>query len=275
MKNKNHDKKSLKRQLLTGTVYVALASVVVAVTVNTTVEMISGKTDLPKVENTDHGNPDLPEISNIPELTVPDIFIPQSGFSNPDSAVSDSPEGITSDIIEALPSPDATLSESVLPSESIPLDPLDPLAIPDSANLGLDKFIKPCNGFVSKGHSIDIPVYSPTMSDYRTHTGVDVVGDLGCEVLCVNGGIVTDIYNDDLYGMTVEMKNRDGYTVIYSNLMPALSAGVEVGTILKTGEPLGGIGETAICEAVETSHVHLEIYDPQGLPLNPEDLISF
>jgi murein DD-endopeptidase MepM/ murein hydrolase activator NlpD len=78
-------------------------------------------------------------------------------------------------------------------------------SIPSDANLGLSKFIKPCDGYVSKEHSLTIPVYSPTMSDYRTHHGVDVTGEAGDVVYVVCGGIVRDIYDDDLYGKTVKI----------------------------------------------------------------------
>ena len=152
---------------------------------------------------------------------------------------------------------------------------VDAYGIPVDANLGLDRFIKPCAGFITVSHSVELPVYSPTMSDYRTHIGVDVAESLGTEIVAVCGGIVTDIYTDDLYGMTVEVVNREGYTVRYSNLTEKLSAGIEKGAIMKTGASIGGIGETAICEAVETPHVHLEIYDAKGTPVNPEDLIDF
>ena len=256
-------RKSLKRQLLSGTIYVALAAVVVAVTLNTTVGLISDKTTVPQIESVadDYQN-------NLPETyTVPEISLPEFNFQTPenykDTIVSDITEGVTSEIIENEPAVTEPVSET------------EPQSVTDSIDYGLNKFVRPCNGFVSKSHSVDIPVYSPTMSDYRTHTGVDVTGDLGTEILCVSGGIVTNIYVDDLFGTTVEMENRDGYTIKYSNLMPIPSGGVEIGAVVKTGEPVGGIGETAICEVVETPHLHLEIYDPDGNPVDPEDLISF
>lgn len=264
--------KSFKRQFLSGTVYVALAAVVVAVTINTTVGIISDKTKIPHAENISGNTPDLPDITELPELSLPEFSMPLPDSGNSDTAVSDTAEGINSDIIEEIPSP--VISPAV--NESTPQNiSKDPLSIPENADLGFDKFVKPCNGFVLKEHSVEIPVYSATMSDYRTHTGIDVAEELGCEVVCVSGGIVTDIYNDDLYGTTVKIKNRDDYTIVYSNLMPTLATEIEVGKLVKTAEPVGGIGETAICEAVETPHLHLEIYDSDGNAIDPEDLISF
>ena len=113
------------------------------------------------------------------------------------------------------------------------------------------------------------------MADYRIHTGIDVTGELGTPVCAVIGGIVSDIYTDDLYGKTVCITSRDGYTVKYSNLLPTLNGNVEKGSLIATGTAIGGIGDTALCEAVDPPHVHIEIYDSDGLAIDPENLISF
>lgn len=263
MKNKNTAHKALKKQLLSGTIYVALAAVVVAVTVNTTVGILSGK-DVKIPDSTPQNmSLDLPSIPDIPKIDIPELSLNLPDNSNDDvSPVSDSPDGIDSVITETPVAENAgTISE-------IPL-------IPDDAELGFDKFIKPCDGYVSKEHSADVPVYSTTLSDYRIHIGVDITGEIGTPVCAVNGGIVTDIYDDDLYGKTVCIQNRDGYTVKYSNLLPTVNANISIGSIVTTGQTIGGIGDTALCEAVDASHLHLEIYDKDGTAVDPEDLISF
>ena len=268
MKNTNPEKKSLKKQLLSGTVYVALAAIVVAVTVNTTVGMLSGDNfEIPDA-NPENINVEIPSIPEIPPLIIPEISLeentPVLPPDNKSQIVSDIEEGISSTITEQ------ATTEGI--SETSPVLILD---IPEEADLGIDKFVKPCDGYVSKEHSAEIPVYSATLSDYRVHVGVDVTGEIGTPVSAVIGGVITDIYHDDLYGKTVCIKSRDGYTVKYSNLMPSLYSGIEVGRLVKTGSTIGGIGDTALCEAVDSPHVHIEIYDSDGLAINPENLISF
>lgn len=279
-KKKACDKKSLKKQLIGGTVYVALAAVVAAVTLHATVGMISDKTkDINLDETLNLPSVDLPSVPKTPSLNLSQGEVENKNNLS-DSAVGDIADGISALIEEnakRLEEDNAKIEETesvdvekgTISGENLSLE------IPESANLGLEKFIKPCSGFVSKSHSTLVPVYSPTMSDYRTHTGVDVAESVGTEIVCVNGGIVTDIYNDDLFGKTVKMKNKEGFTIVYSNLLETLSDGVEVGAILKTGDSLGGIGESAICEAVEAPHVHLEIYNAEGVALDPEELIDF
>lgn len=264
MKNKRTpQKKSFPRQLISGAVYTALASVVVAVTVNTTIGLLQDR-NLPLPESSPENiNTTLPSVPDIPKLKLPELDAVGEDISDSRS-VSDTAEGVTDIITEAVP-------ENTADTQITPLD----FEIPEDANLGIDRFIKPCDGYVLKEHSADVPVYSATMSDYRIHIGVDVTGDIGTPVAAVCGGIVTDILDDDLYGKTVCVKARDGYLIRYSNLLPDLNAQISVGETVATGDIIGGIGDTALCEAVDSSHLHLEIFDADGNGINPEDLISF
>ena len=265
MRKNRPQSKSLKRQFLSGTVYVALAAVVAAVTINTTGGLLSSKAPIPEIPDFDEIKTEIPSVPDIPWASLPELKLPQlNSFDS--KTVSDSPQGIVADITEGV----ETIPEEIMTPVTVPES-----EIPQDLNMGFDGFIKPCSGYVSKSFSLDIPVYSSTMSDYRTHHGVDVTGEAGDVVYVVCGGIVRDIYDDDLYGKTVVMETVGGYTVKYSNLLESLHASVSEGALLPTGTELGGIGKTAICEAVEPSHVHLEIYDSDGNAVDPEDLISF
>lgn len=251
---KNQEKKSLKRQLVSGAVYVALASVVIAVTVNTTVGIISDRNAENFEKNLGDINTNLPSVPKIPSPNIPKTDIsPAPDLSSP---VSDTSEGI-----------DATVTDTT--------DVTQEISIPEDAYLGFDKYINPCGGFVTKEFSLEVPVYSATMGDYRTHAGIDISADKGTQVYACIGGVVTEIYDDDLLGKTVCMKNADGYIIKYSNLLPDLHAGVEVGAVLETGSLIGGVGDTAISEYVEASHLHLEMLDQSGEYVNPEDYINF
>lgn len=258
MKKQSNEKKSLKKQLISGAVYVALAGVVVAVAINTTVGIISDRVTVPDIDemeyNMDIALPSVPEFDSL-ILPMPQDFA-QSNPPQSEEPVSDIADGVNAEMIQEVPINDT-------------------VNIPQETDLGFDKFINPCGGYVSKEFSVSTPVYSPTMGDYRTHKGIDIVGESGIPVYVANGGVVTEIYDDDLFGTTVCMQNRDGLTIKYCGLMPELYAGVEVGKTLKTGDCLGGIGNTALCESAEASHLHLEIINADGEYLNPEEFISF
>ena len=264
MKNNKNTRKSSGKQLLGGIIYSLLACIVVAVSVNTTLSLLS-KNDIQMPDSSPQNtNLELTKIPDIPKINLPDISLDSSydipsGDLSESTTVADLPQGV-----------DSVVNDVIVP-ENISDTPV----IPEEAQLGFDKFIKPCDGYVAKEHSIEIPVYSTTLSDYRAHIGVDVTGEIGTPVVCVNGGVVTEIYDDDLYGKTVCIKNRDGYTIKYSNLLPTINANILVGSVVTTGQTLGGIGDTALCEAVDASHLHLEIYDNEGNCVDPETLISF
>lgn len=281
MKKISKSKGRLKRQIVSGCVYVALSAVVVAVSLSTALSLFPDtKPIVDAVPDTENLNLSLPKadvIPSLPEISLPDAYdytasSPEKEGDAGDIAVSDSAEGIDATVTEEPLSDVTDLIPSAVP-EQAPLT--TPLSIPDGADLGFDGFIKPNDGFVTVSHSEDTPVFSPTMLDYRTHIGVDVSGDVGESVKAVNGGIITEIYSDDLLGNTVCVKNAGGYTVKYSNLMPVLADGIEVGEVIETGRVIGGIGETAISEAAEASHLHLEIYDENGNAIDPEELIDF
>ena len=138
---------------------------------------------------------------------------------------------------------------------------------------GFDGFIKPCSGYISKEFSNDLPVYSVSMYDYRAHNGVDIVGEVGTPVKASSNGVISEVYDDYLYGTTVVIEHDDGIKSVYSNLSPDLPVETTVGRAVITGEIIGGIGESAVCEAAEAKHVHFEMIK-DGEYVDPEEYFA-
>ena len=115
----------------------------------------------------------------------------------------------------------------------------------------------PVKGDVLRGMSVDALAYDQTMGDWRTHAGLDIAAEEGFSVLCVSDGVVSEIVEDDLMGVTVVVEHPDGLVSSYSNLAqePAVSVGQEV----DTGTVLGTVGVTAIAESAMATHLHLEM----------------
>ncbi len=288
MKKFTGEKKSFKRQLISCGIYVALSAVVVAVSVNTAISLMPDTSPIEsfekQLEKIDTSLPEVPlpiESPGFDAVTLPDLYDYTSDTQNSQEhvSVSDTADGVSSLIIENKPSlseqNEISSEAEPSPADTVKDLPLSYLSIPEDADLGFDGYIKPFDGYVSTSHSVDVPVYSPTMLDYRTHIGVDIAGDIGESVKAVSGGIITEIYTDDLYGNTVVLENGDGYVFRYCNLMPTLASEIEVGNVISTGTVIGGIGESAIVEAAESSHRHLEIYDKDNNPIDPETFIEF
>ena len=115
----------------------------------------------------------------------------------------------------------------------------------------------PVKGEVLRGVSVDALAYDPTMGDWRTHAGLDIAAQEGFQVLCVSDGVVAEVVEDDLMGVTVVVEHPEGLVSVYSNLAenPVVSVGQEV----DTGTVLGTVGATAIAESAMTAHLHLEM----------------
>lgn len=291
MKKENNSNTGIKKQLMSGAVYIALAVTVVAVTVSTiTATFSDGKDGDNSISGSDslyRGQYEL----NLPDINIPDV-LPDSV---PDTAVSDIKQGVEAKVTE--PDSEAKQGEDVTEKSKNSEENKDAGAlqkltkpeaqsgVPDRNNpaseepaeetfeMGYSGFIKPCSGYISKEFSVEVPVYSATMYDYRTHAGVDIACDIGTPVKAVTNGYILDIYDDYMYGKTVVIEHADGIHSVYSNLSPDLPVEMVTGRSVLTGEVIGGVGDSALCEVSEVSHLHFEMLK-DGAYINPEDYIN-
>lgn len=118
-------------------------------------------------------------------------------------------------------------------------------------------YIAPVKGKIQMKYSMDMPIYSKTLDQYMTHSGIDIAAPLSTKVKAIAGGTVTKVSEDDRYGTTVEITHGNGIVSIYSNLAEQGTA--ETGDVVKQGEIIGAVGETALFETLEESHLHLEM----------------
>ncbi|MBQ8837225.1 MAG: M23 family metallopeptidase [Clostridia bacterium] len=135
----------------------------------------------------------------------------------------------------------------------------------------LPTFSMPAEGNVSVDFSIDVLVYSNTMEDYRTHNGIDICATLGSAVTAAADGIVTDVYEHPMMGYTVVVSHDGGAETVYQNLDDDIT--VFVGDVVKCGDVLGAVGESAIIEIAEEPHLHFEMCIA-GERVNPLDYIE-
>jgi len=116
-------------------------------------------------------------------------------------------------------------------------------------------YIWPLVGEIENAYSVDALTYNRTMADWRIHDGVDIACEMGTQVKAVCSGKVVDIYDDDMYGTTVVIEHAGGLRSIYSNL--ADTPTVLIGDNVVTGDIIGAVGDTALCETGEVCHLHL------------------
>ena len=118
---------------------------------------------------------------------------------------------------------------------------------------------------------MDKLLYSKTLGDWRTHSGIDIAGNTGDKVYAAYDGTVKDIYNDPKYGITIVLDHQNNFKTIYSNLLS--DNVVSVGQKVKQGDVISGIGETAMFEVSDEPHLHFEVSDNDKL-LNPAEFFK-
>ena len=127
-------------------------------------------------------------------------------------------------------------------------------------------------GKVSKKYSMDMVIYNSTLDQYMTHPGMDIEAPQGTGVKAIANGTITDIYTDDAYGITIEITHSNGYISKYSNLSTDKLA--EKGDTVKQGQVISNVGQTALYESMEPTHLHFELMKNGDL-CNPAKFIKY
>ena len=131
----------------------------------------------------------------------------------------------------------------------------------------------PVSGTIAKGHDATIQVWSDTLGAYKVHLGLDITGEKGAPVLAAADGKVAKVWDDALMGKCVAIDHGDDIFTFYKNLDPVLYEGIKEGKELKRGDKLGMIGESAISELADESHLHIEM-TVGGISVDPADYFS-
>ncbi|HHV59644.1 MAG TPA: M23 family metallopeptidase [Clostridiaceae bacterium] len=118
-------------------------------------------------------------------------------------------------------------------------------------------FAMPVYGTVLTSFAMDKLVYSKTLEEWRTHSGVDIAASRGTAVKAVADGVVSDIKNDPRYGVTIIIDHENGWKTLYANL--ASGDVVLPNQKVGKGDIIGSVGSTAAFESMDPSHLHFEV----------------
>lgn len=135
----------------------------------------------------------------------------------------------------------------------------------------LENMAKPVLGDVSQDYAKTRLVYSRTLQEWTTHNGIDFAADRGTPVKATLDGMVSDVYQDTMYGITIVLDHGNGIQTKYSNL--STDSMVKKGDKVKKGTVISGVGNTAIIESEEQSHIHFEVLQ-NGQCVNPVNFIK-
>ena len=167
---------------------------------------------------------------------------------------------------------DIDVSKTV-PSGSVPS--VDSLDVHDHGSPGEtedpgDGFVSPVEGApVLKEFSAEIPIYSKTLEQYVTHLGTDYEAPADSQVRAIDEGMVTAVYKDDKLGVTIEIDHGNGWVSKYANL--STMEMVEAGDVVKRGQVISGVGNSALFEILDPEHLHFELWN-QGQAVDPAEL---
>jgi len=130
---------------------------------------------------------------------------------------------------------------------------------------------KPVDGEIINQFSGDELVFSNTMRDWRVHRGIDIDAPLGAQVRAAAGGVVEQVYVDDMLGVVVVIGHGNGLHTLYASLQS--EEFIAVGTRVQAGDIIGGIGGTAISEIADGPHLHFEVHR-NGVQIDPLSMIE-
>ncbi len=150
-------------------------------------------------------------------------------------------------------------------------------SLTEEADTAPTQYQLPLSADMGKDYSMGVPVFSATMSDYRTHNGVDFVGKPGDAVKPIAAGRVISVENDTVRGNVVAVDHGGG---VVSYVWGLADEGLVADGVEVIEESVIGTLGTVPCESKDGDHIHLEVRvngalaDPlevMGLAENPTE----
>jgi murein DD-endopeptidase MepM/ murein hydrolase activator NlpD len=111
--------------------------------------------------------------------------------------------------------------------------------------------------------------YHPVLKRRRMHDGLDIPKPYGTPVYPARSGRVTEAGWNEGYGQIVIIKHNNGETTRYGHMSKTT---VKVGDLVQRGKTMiGRVGSTGISTG---PHLHFEVRDKNGKPVNPTTKIG-
>ncbi len=204
----------------------------------------------------------------IPDKIIPDDEVAEGEAEGTESSINDSTDkdtkaasGITgTDTVKDVPPEDTGTAKSASDTttaantgakkSTAPKPTPTPEAKPQT-------FIMPVFGQVSLEYAMNRLIYSKTLEEWRTHSGIDIACEKGSPVKVVADGVVIEVKNDPRFGITVIVEHPGAIRSIYCNL--ASDDVVVPNQKVKQGEIIGSVGSSAMFEIAEEPHLHFEV----------------
>ncbi|MBF8983773.1 M23 family metallopeptidase [Lutibacter sp. B2] len=130
---------------------------------------------------------------------------------------------------------------------------------------------QPIIGKIGMNYAENTLVYSKTLDQYTSHKGLDIIAPINTPVVAALSGKVIEVVTDSRLGITITMEHENDMITRYSNLSTAEM--VAIGEEIEQGQPISGIGKTALFESGEEPHLHFEVL-LDGKQIDPNTYLS-
>ncbi len=157
-----------------------------------------------------------------------------------------------------------------VPTTSAP-EPTDAPAS-SGASVSASMLLPVTGGNVLKGYASDSLVYSQTLDHWCTHTALDIAAPSGTLVLSAQDGVISQVSEDALMGLTVTITHDSGLETVYSSLESVTEKVKEGSSVLK-GQAIGTVGNSASSESSDGAHLHFEV-KKDGKNVNPQNYLN-
>lgn len=238
-------------------IYITIAVILVALAVAVAVTAAVGrKTADPEIESLlqaedSAAEEDIGEIANAENEAQDDQMVFENKTEEPKDTEADTEQTVKESEKETESAKSQDTEKE--PDESAKKEDADKTDV-------IPEFSNPVSsGYVINANSETVPVFSITMNDYRTHIGVDVAAEAGEAVLATADGVIGAIYEDPMMGTCMTVVHSGGAVSTYKGLYTTIPDGIVQGAAVTKGQPIAAVGDSALAEIAEESHVHYEL----------------
>lgn len=118
----------------------------------------------------------------------------------------------------------------------------------------------PVDGNIIMNYSMDHLIYYATLMQFKVNPAIIIDAEVGTEVKAAATGVITDIYDDPVTGLTVATDIGDGYSLIYGQLA---DVDYKIGDRLAEGDIIGTVNEPTKYYTVEGSNLYFMVLEEE------------
>lgn len=202
----------------------------------------------------------LSQLDPTPAPTAEPTAQPSSQAQVPPADESESAQAVQAEPTKA---PQPTPAPTPKPSE--------PKNTATNADAKLAKQMQvPVKGEIIRNFADSELVFSETLQQWMTHSGLDMAAAEGTNVVAALDGEVVSVTQDAMMGTVVTLKHAGDVQTVYASLAP--DGVIEAGATVKAGDVIGQVGTSATSEVADGAHVHFEVIK-SGTRVDPADYL--